>query len=104
MDSVKQQYITGIRSNTAYPTYRGIIGLITIVGYVFVGFYGLATLIGAITTMGNSFMAGLGVLIMGAIMTCLAFLFVRFFKEGALIIADIGDSVTDTNAKAQAPQ
>ena len=37
MNTSKQQYIDNIRSNTAYPTYRGIIGIIAIFGYLLAG-------------------------------------------------------------------
>jgi hypothetical protein len=37
MKTNKQRYIDQIRSNTAYPTYRTFVGILTILGYVFAG-------------------------------------------------------------------
>ena len=33
MNTNKQQYIAAIRSNTSYPTYRGMIDIIVVLGY-----------------------------------------------------------------------
>ena len=33
MNTIKQQYLVAIRSNTSYPTYRGMIGIIGMLGY-----------------------------------------------------------------------
>ena len=99
MTSTKQQYITTIRSNTAYPTYRGIIGIITLLGYILAGLEALAALISGFGAMGNSFVGGLGILIGGLIISALIFLGARFWKEAAMILADIGDSITETNSR-----
>jgi hypothetical protein len=99
MNGTKQQYLTQIRANTAYPTYRGIIGIIAILGYLLAGLNALASLIGGFGTMGNSFLGGVGIIIFGAIVSGLIFLGARFWKEAALILADIGDSITETNSR-----
>jgi len=49
--------------------------------------------------MGNSFLGGVGIIIFGAIVSGLIFLGARFWKEAALILADIGDSITETNSR-----
>jgi hypothetical protein len=100
MNTEKQQYLATIRSNTAYPTYRGIIGIIAILGYVMAGFYALGSLIGGFAAMGDSFLAGVGIIILGALFSGLIFLGARFWKEAALILADMGDSTIDANSKS----
>jgi uncharacterized membrane protein len=95
----KEQYLDSIRSNSAYPVYRGVIGTIAMLGYILAVFYGLAALVMGIGGMRTGFLYGLGILILGLILAALTFLMVRFFKEGALILADIGDSVTDANSR-----
>jgi hypothetical protein len=50
--------------------------------------------------MSQSFMGGLAILVAGAINAALIFLLARFFKEAALILADIGDSTADANSRA----
>ena len=101
MKADKQQYLNQIRTNTSYPTYRGIIGIIAILGYLLAALSGLAALISGIGMMvGKSFIAGLAIIIGGLIISALIFLGARFWKEAALIIADIGDSTIETNSKA----
>ena len=101
MNQQKQQYLNNIRTNTAYPTYRGIIGIIAILGYLFAALNGLGALIAGFSTMGDSFIGGVGIIIGGALIAGLIFLGARFWKEAALILADIGDSITDTNSRNQ---
>jgi hypothetical protein len=99
MNPEKQQYLKTIRANTAYPTYRAIIGVIAILGYLLAAVTALGALIGGLSTLESSFMEGLGILIAGAILSGLIYLGVRFWKEACLIIADIGDSITDSNSR-----
>lgn len=99
MNAEKQTYLTSIRENTAYPTYRGAIGLLTTLGYILAGFYGLAALIAGIGSMGNSFLGGLAILFGGFIMAGIIFLGTRLGKEAALVLVDIGDSTIDKNSK-----
>ena len=100
MKADKQQYLNQIRTNTSYPTYRGIIGIIAILGYLLAALNGLAALISGFTMMGRSFIAGVGIIVGGLLIAGLIFLGARFWKEAALIIADIGDSTIETNSKA----
>ena len=99
MTATKQQYITAIRSNTAYPTYRGIIGIIALLGYILAGLSALGALISGLRAMGDSFIGGFGILIGGLVTAALIFLGARFWKEAAMILADIGDSITETNSR-----
>ena len=100
MKAGKQQYLNQIRTNTSYPTYRGIIGIIAILGYLLAALNGLAVLISGFMIMGDSFIAGAGVIVGGLLIAGLIFLGARFWKEAALIIADIGDSTIETNSKS----
>ena len=100
MKAGKQQYLNQIRTNTSYPTYRGIIGIIAILGYLLAALNGLAALISGFMMMGDSFIAGVGVIVGGLLIAGLIFLGARFWKEAALIIADIGDSTIETNSKS----
>ena len=104
MNATKQDYLTTIRSNTAYPVYRAMIGIIALLGYILVGLQALAALIAGIGSMRSSFFAGLGILIAGFILAALGYFIIRFFKEAALILADLGDSVTEANARPQPDQ
>jgi hypothetical protein len=99
MNTTKQQYLTAIRADTAYPTYRAIIGIITILGYLFAGLCLLGSLIAGVSAIDDSFVAGVGIIIGGAIYSGLIFLGAKFGKEAAMILADIGDSITDANSR-----
>jgi hypothetical protein len=102
MSPSKQQYLDVLRSGTSYPTYRGFIGIITLLGYALAGVAALGALIGGFGAMSASFLTGLGTLVLGLIGAALAFLGARFFKEAALILVDIGDSIVDANSRNQA--
>ncbi|GAB4109808.1 MAG: hypothetical protein Kow001_10270 [Acidobacteriota bacterium] len=98
MDPETQRYINKIRANTAYPVYRGIIGTITILGYILAVFFALSVLIlGAIS---GDFWGLPGSLVLGAILFALIFLATRFWKEAALMLADIADSITNANSRS----
>lgn len=99
MNAEKENYLKEIRANTAYPTYRGMIGIITLLGMVLAGLQGLSALIMGFTTMGQTFLGGLAVLLLGLVVAALIFLGAKLFKEAALILVDIGDSITDKNSK-----
>jgi hypothetical protein len=100
MNQEKQQYLNTIRTNTAYPTYRGIIGIIAILGYLLAAFNALGALIAGFSVMGDSFLGGVAIIIGGALIAGLIFLGAKFWKEAALILVDIGDSITDSNSRA----
>lgn len=100
MEATKQQYLLSVRANTAYPTYRGIIGLIVQVYYVIAALTALAGLITAFTAGG--FFSGLMTVVVGLVVAALICLLARFFKEAALILADMGDSTVDANSQKPA--
>jgi hypothetical protein len=95
MNASKQQYITTIRANTSYPTYRGIIGIITKIGYIISGILALAGILYFIRFPGAT------VALFSIVASPLIFLGARFWKEAALILADIADSITDANSRGQ---
>lgn len=100
MNATKQQYLGQVRSNTAYPTYRAIVEIITVLGYIQAGFYALVALIAGLGGMRNSFLMGLGILVGGGLLAALTFFLAKFWKEASLILADMGDSITDMNSRS----
>ncbi len=101
MNVTKQTYLSALRANTAYPTYRGVIGVITIILMVQAGLVGLGSLVFGLTMMSQQgFAAGFFALLIGLAVAALAFFMAKFWNEAALILADIGDSVIETNASA----
>jgi uncharacterized protein (TIGR03437 family) len=98
----KQQYLEFIRANSSYPTYRGFIGTIALLGYVLAALDGLAALIAGLGFMSRSLLGGLAILVGGGIFAALTFLLARFFREIALIVADFGDATIETNSRLRA--
>lgn len=101
MKTEKQQYLQNVRATTVYPTYRGIIGILTILGYLLAGIYLISGVVGGLMALSESFVMGLGFLLTGVLSAVILFVGVRFLKEAALILVDIGDSVTDHLSKEQ---
>ena len=50
--------------------------------------------------MRYSFFQGVGYIIVGGLLAVLAYFLVKFFKEAALILADIGDSTLEANSRS----
>ena len=61
----------------------------------------LSAVIGGLGAMSRSFMTGLATLVVGLLFAAIFFLMARFYKEAALILADIGDSIVDSNSRAR---
>jgi hypothetical protein len=99
MASEKSQYLDRIRSNSNYPTYRKIIGLIAFLGYLFSAVNGIGAAVVGVIKMSDHFLPGLAILIGGLVVSALIFFGARFWREAALILADIGDSVIDANSQ-----
>jgi hypothetical protein len=99
MSQQKQQYLQSIRANSAYPVYRGFIGTIALLGYALAGLIGLTALVGGFGLMSRSFALGLLALVAGGVMAYLYYLLARFFREAALMLADLADSTVDSNSR-----
>ncbi len=99
MNQQKQQYLELIRANSAYPVYRGFIGTIAMVGYALAALVGLAALVAGLTMASRELITGLLVLVAGGLTAYLYYLLARFFREAALILADLADSTVDSNSR-----
>lgn len=109
MKSSKQRYIDQIRTNTAYPTYRTFIGILTILGYVFAGLIVLAGLGVVVSPFGITYWAPSGgasyfVPVASVIVAAIIVFASRLWKEASLLLADIADSITDANSKTSSGQ
>jgi len=99
MNTHKKQYIKDLRSNSAYPTYRSIIGIIAFLGYSLAVIIALATSIVGAIMMTQSVLQGLSIMGIGLLNSAIIFILAKFSKEKSLIIADIGDSITEANSQ-----
>jgi hypothetical protein len=100
MENTKQQYLESIRSNSAYPIYRNFIGILAMLGYLIAGIDALVALVMGFVSMRGSFFGGVGILILGGLGAVLTYFLVKFFKEAALILADIADSTIEANSRS----
>jgi len=99
MNTQKQNYLNSIRGNSNYPTFRGVIGFMTLILYVLAGVILLVSLAAASNAGPMSPIGGPGILILGALSAVLVFLVARFLKEAFVILADIGDALVDNNSR-----
>jgi len=87
-------HLEQIRSESQYPVYRGVIGVLTVLGYL--GGVIMAGL--GVMAMGNGATgAGIGSLI-GAAITI--FVIVPFYKEVSLMLVDAVDSTLERNSRS----
>lgn len=104
MNANKQGYLAAIRANTAYPNYRGVIGVITTILIILAGLQGLGALVmgfGAMQQIGTG--PGLFAILIGLGVAALSYFLAQFWKEAAQIVADIGDAILEANTPAAAP-
>ncbi len=93
----KKQYLDRIRSDSAYPAFRGVVNIIALLLYV----VGALFIIGAV-------LVGFGVLgdgmnpvafISGMVLGLFYFVIGKVLREVSLMIADVADSITDLNSR-----
>lgn len=100
MTSAKQQHLERIRSETAYPTFRSLINFfaisLCILGGIFLSI-GVLGLVGQLLGLWQSFglLPGLGLVVAGVIYIITG----KVFKEAAVMLADMVDSLTDLNSR-----
>lgn len=80
-------YLRTLRTGTAYPTFRGVIRLLVIVGY-------LLAVIAAVTGLLMMAREPLA-LLFGAALAVLIVLLTHLAKEASLMLADIADAAID---------
>ena len=104
MNVVKKARVDTIRANTAYPNYRGLIGIITAILMILAGLQALGAIIvgGSIGTLAHSGLVGFIAILIGVAIAVLAFFLAKIWNEAAQILVDIGDSVMDANPIASA--
>ena len=100
MPESKKMYIAHIRSNSAYPTFRS---LIQIFGVLFIGL-GVVCIItgivGAFMNYGKNDVAAITIGISGIGVGLICIVLGRLVTEVSSMIADIADSVTESNSSS----
>ena len=98
MTASKQQHLKAIRANTAYPTFRTIIALIAVLGYIAATIVAIGTLFLGARALDHD-EHGMMVLGLGFVYSTIILVGALFWKEAATILADIGDSILETNSR-----
>ena len=88
------EHLEQVRSQSQYRTYRGVISILTIFGYLGGA---LAAIAGVLAIANSQAAAGIGMLITAAIVI---FAYVPFFKEASLMLCDLVDSTLDKNSRS----
>ena len=91
MSQDKRDYLSRIRSETAYPAFRGVVSMVAVLGYLLASLIAVAALISGFLTLGMGFLLFIPAL--------LVYYQSKFLKEGAIILADLSDSMTDANSR-----
>jgi hypothetical protein len=97
MNAAKQQYLQVVRSNTAYPVYRGFVATVALLWFVLAGMIGLFALLGGMSMLSTSTLLGVGIIINGGVVAAILFMLARLAKEASLMLADLADSTVDAN-------
>jgi hypothetical protein len=100
MNPAKQNYLNRIRSESAYPVYRSLIGLFVLIFYVLGGLVILGGLVTGLGTMFHTgFLAGVFVILISFVFGAIYIILAKFMKEAMLMAADLTDSITDLNSR-----
>ncbi|MNV65488.1 hypothetical protein D3C71_1581840 [compost metagenome] len=83
-----------MRSESLYPFWRKLVGLVTILGYILAVIMLIAAFIAMSKASMTAGLVGVGVAIIVAVMT-------RVGKEASLMLADLSDATVHLAAKSQ---
>lgn len=81
-----QEFLDGLRAESAYPAFRAVVGFATIVGYLMTA---IAVVVGIVATWRG---AGPGPVIYGCLGGFTLYVVTRVFKEMWLMLADLTDA------------
>ena len=79
-------FIERLRADSQYPTFRQVVGLFSVIGYVLAAIVGIGAVV---TGFSGSVAAAAG----GIVFACLIVIFSRFAKEASLMLADLSDAM-----------
>ena len=85
-------HLQQIRSETQYPTYRGVIGVLTVLGYIGGAIFGIGS---AIQLVNGQTVVGIVGIIVSVI---IIFVVIPFYKEVSLMLVDAVDSTLEKNS------
>lgn len=89
---MNEQYLAQLRDKSAYPVFRGVVGLVTMLCYLAAAVVFVLGLVGMSQNAGAVFL--------GSILAVLLALAARVGKEVSLMIADIADATLSMAAQS----
>lgn len=105
MEAAKQQYLATVRTNTAYPTYRAMIGLIAALGYALAVVAALGGVISGCAAAERAGIGGVAVTILGGLLMAAVFIVLaRLWREASLVLVDMGDAILEQGARDALPR
>jgi hypothetical protein len=102
MNSLKQKYLDRIRSDSAYPAFRGVVNIITLLFYVFGALLITAAILQAIVVLskgGGMGPVGIPITIFAIAFGLFGIVLGKVVREISLMLADVADSITDLNSR-----
>jgi len=79
-------FIDRLRAHSQYPTFRQVVGLFSVIGYVLAAIVGIGAVV-------SGFSGSLAAAVGGIVFACLIVIFARFAKEASLMLADLSDAM-----------
>ena len=79
-------FIDRLRADSQYPTFRQVVGLFSVIGYVLAAIVGIGAVV-------SGFSGSLAAAVGGIVFACLIVIFARFAKEASLMLADLSDAM-----------
>ena len=88
-------YLAKLRSDSAYPVFRKVVGIATGIGYFIAGSMVFGAIMPALTSHGEPSPFVIGMFLVAAFVAIMA----RVGKEVSLMIADIADATLDSASR-----
>jgi hypothetical protein len=97
MNPQKRKYLARIRSDSAYPAFRGMVNVVTLLIYALGGIAFAAAIACALGADSNSSLKPIALVAVLVGVVCM--LLGKVFREVSLMLADVADSITDLNSR-----
>ena len=96
---MNQRYLEKLRGASAYPVFRKVVAVVTVVGYLIAGSFAFGAVLPAV--LGGGDRIGPSTMMMLSV-AALIVIMARVGKEISLMVADIADAVLDFASRSPA--
>jgi hypothetical protein len=97
MNALKKKYLDRIRSDSAYPAFRGVVNIIALLLYTVGALFIVGGFLVGFGLVGGSL--NLAVFIGGMTIGLFYIVMGKVLREVSLMLADVADSITDLNSR-----